>query len=82
MAATLKVYVVPLALLGPLLVNDTVPETGCPAFTVAGKVSVVATSAIIVPPMATVAELLAGLGSVVVELIDAVTTEVPDAGCV
>ena len=72
----------PLAVLGPLLLNDTVPETGCPAFTLAGKASVVARSATAAPVIVTVAVLLAGFGSAVVELIEALTVEVADPGWV
>jgi len=82
LGATLKVNVVALAVLGPLLVYSTVPATGCPALTVAGKVSLASTSATIDPPMATVAALLAGFGSVVAALIAAVTLDVADAGWV
>jgi len=82
LAATLKVYVTPLAVLGPLLVKSTVPATGWPAFTLAGKFSLVATSAIIEPLMVAVAVLLAGFGSVVVLLIVAVTTEIAEPGWV
>jgi len=82
LAATLKVKVVPLAVLGPLLVKSTVPVTGCPAFTLAGKFSLVATSARALPLIVAAAVLLAGCGSVVVLLIVAVTTEVAEPGCV
>ena len=71
---------VPLAVLGPLLVYSTVPATGCPAFTLAGKLSVAATSATAAPPMAAVALLLAGFGSLVVELTAALTVDVAEPG--
>jgi hypothetical protein len=80
LAATLKVNVVPLAVLGPLFEYSTVPVTGWPAFSLAGKLSFAATSAMVEPAMVAVAVLLARLGSVVVLEIEAVTTEVPEAG--
>ena len=58
------------------------PATGWPALTAAGKFNLTATSATATPPMTAAAELLAGLGSVVAELIAAVTLDVPEGGWV
>jgi hypothetical protein len=79
---SVKPKVTPLAELGPLLVYVTVPDTGWPAFTLAGKETALARSASATPVMVAVAVLLAGLGSAVVALIVAVTVEVPVGGCV
>jgi hypothetical protein len=68
--------------LGPLLVYSTVPDTGWPAFTLAGKATALAKSATATTAMVAVAVLLAGFGSSVVEVIVAVTVEAPAAGCV
>jgi hypothetical protein len=45
-----------------------VPDTGWPAFTLAGKVTALARSATATPVMVAVAVLLAGFGSAVVAL--------------
>ena len=80
-AGTVRLKVVPAAALGPLLEKVTVPDTICPALTLAGKVAVVAASASALPAMVTVTLLLFGFGSAVVALMLAVTVEVPAGGC-
>jgi len=81
-AARLSVYVIPLAVLGPALLKVTVPETFEPAFTLAGKLSVVDRSASAVPPIVAEALLFALFGSAVVAPMLAVTVEVAVPGCV
>ena len=53
--ANVSVYVRPDAVEGPMLRNTTVPLTVSPAFTLAGKLSVVVTSATNAPPTVLVA---------------------------
>ena len=53
--ANVSVYVSPAAVDGPALRNTTVPLTASPAFTLAGKLRVVVTSAMRAPPVLTVA---------------------------
>jgi hypothetical protein len=62
-ADSVRPKVTALAELGPLLVYVTVPDTGWPALTLAGKVTVLARSAAGTPPMVAVAVLFAGFGS-------------------
>src|SRR5271154_7430130 len=79
-AGTVRLKVVPAAVLGPLLVKVTVPDTVWPALTLAGKVAVVAASASALPAIVAVTLLLFGFGSAVVALMLAVTVEVPEPG--
>ncbi len=72
----------PLAALGPLLVNDAVPVTVCPALTLAGKLSATPRSASTEPATVTLAALFPVLGSLVVADADAATVEVAKPGCV
>jgi hypothetical protein len=53
--ASVSAYVSPAAVDGPVFRNITVPLTASPAFTLAGKLTVVVTSAIRAPPVLAVA---------------------------
>jgi hypothetical protein len=79
---SVKLKVTPLAVLGPLLVYRTVPETGWPALTLAGNVALAGEVGQRAPVIVAVAVLLAGFGSSVEELTVAVTVDVPEGGCV
>ena len=81
LAARLKLYVMPLAVLGPALLKVTVPETAEPALTLAGKLRLVDRSASAFPPIVAVAELFAVFGSAVVALRLAPTVDVAAPGC-
>src|SRR5277367_1350906 len=78
-AGSVTVTWTPIAVLGPIFANSSVPKTGSPALTLDGKFNFALKSATATPPITTVTLLLLRLLSAMV-MTTALTEELPEGG--